>query len=103
MGAQCVPVNHDAVCKCPKGYFGDPTDERIGCQKIQCESDNECPLDQVCDNYKCQVACRVKNNCGDNALCFSEGHKAVCFCRDGFQGDPLQSCTPIDFCDDNPC
>lgn len=51
----------------------------------------------------CAVACRVNNQCGENALCLSEGHKAVCFCRDGFQGDPLRGCQPIDFCRSSPC
>ena len=49
------------------------------------------------------VACRVNNRCGQNALCLSENHKAVCFCRDGFKGDPLRSCQPIDICADDPC
>ena len=49
------------------------------------------------------VACSVDNNCGLNARCESDNHKAVCFCRDGFQGDPLTGCTNINFCADDPC
>ena len=49
------------------------------------------------------AACRVNNQCGENALCVSETHKAVCFCREGFQGDPLKGCQPIDFCAEKPC
>lgn len=49
------------------------------------------------------AACRVNNRCGENAVCVSEAHKAVCFCRDGFRGDPLKGCQPINFCADEPC
>ncbi|XP_071552987.1 uncharacterized protein [Panulirus ornatus] len=101
--AQCVAINHEPVCQCPQGYFGDPMDERVGCRKIECERDEECRQNERCDNYMCKVACRVNNQCGDNALCVSENHKAVCFCRDGFQGDPLKGCKPIDFCTQKPC
>ena len=49
------------------------------------------------------VACSVNNPCGENALCLSEDYRAVCFCREGFVGDPLTRCKPIDFCRSSPC
>ena len=49
------------------------------------------------------VACDIDNKCGANARCESTNHKAVCFCRDGFEGDPLTRCDNINFCADDPC
>lgn len=37
-----------------QGYFGDATDERQGCQKIECEVDEQCAQNQRCDNYMCK-------------------------------------------------
>lgn len=37
-----------------QGYFGDATDDRQGCQKIECEVDQQCAQNQRCDNYMCK-------------------------------------------------
>lgn len=44
----------------PQGYFGDATDERQGCQKIECEVDEQCAQNQRCDNYMCKSECRFR-------------------------------------------
>ena len=102
-GANCVSDNHTPMCQCPEGTFGDPLDERIGCQPIECQANSNCKSNEVCNNYKCQDACSVKNQCGSNARCQSVGHNAVCFCRDGYSGDPIKGCQHINYCADNPC
>ena len=52
--AICIPKSHEAVCECPQGYFGDPIDDKVGCQKIDCRTDEQCAQDQKCDNFKCK-------------------------------------------------
>lgn len=101
--AECTSVNHEAVCTCKTGFRGNPRDEKIGCKKIECENDNDCSNDKLCDQNTCKIACLVENPCGDNAVCSAEYHKQVCYCQPGFTGDPHKSCHLIDFCEDKPC
>lgn len=101
--AECHSQNHEAVCTCKKGYQGNPLDEKIGCQPIECHTDNDCSNDKMCDGYTCKVACLVSNPCGENAICSAERHKQVCYCQPGYTGDALKSCKLIDFCADHPC
>lgn len=98
--AECVAKNHQATCICKIGYKGNPNES---CQKVECETDNQCSNDKLCDNYMCKIACLAKNPCGKNALCSAEHHKQVCYCQPGYTGNPNTSCKLIDFCADNPC
>lgn len=53
--AICSAFNHEAVCQCPPGHLGDPTDKTIGCFRVECTSDQECEPDKKClsGSYKC--------------------------------------------------
>ncbi|KAF5291111.1 hypothetical protein FQA39_LY14353 [Lamprigera yunnana] len=101
--AECTSKNHQPICNCKIGHRGNPNDDKIGCQKIQCESDSQCTNDKLCDHYMCKIACLVKNPCGKNALCSAERHKQVCYCQPGYTGDAYKSCHLIDFCANAPC
>lgn len=101
--ADCTSQNHEAICTCKHGYRGNPTDDKIGCQLVECETNSQCSNDKLCDKYTCKIACLVNNPCGKNALCSAESHKQVCYCQPGFTGDPLLGCKLIDFCADAPC
>lgn len=101
--AECSASDHQPICKCKEGFFGDPNDDRVGCQPIECQSNTDCASDKVCSEFKCQVACRVSNPCGENALCISDNHQSLCQCQPGFTGNPAKECVSINFCADKPC
>lgn len=101
--AECISRNHKATCRCKKGFRGNPNDEKLGCQEVECENSEQCSNDKLCDQYMCKIACLVHNPCGKNALCSAEHHKQTCYCQPGFTGDPHAGCRLIDFCKDSPC
>uniref|UniRef100_A0A8D8WK56 EGF-like domain-containing protein n=1 Tax=Cacopsylla melanoneura TaxID=428564 RepID=A0A8D8WK56_9HEMI len=79
------------VCTCLSGYVGDAL---TYCRRGECQSDNECSYDQVCENYSCVKACT--SQCGINAQCNARNHVATCSCPPGYQGDALSRCYPSD-------
>lgn len=101
--AECVSSKHSAQCKCKQGFKGNPNNEKTGCQKIECETNEQCSSDKLCDQNMCKIACLVHNPCGKNALCSAEEHRQVCYCQPGYTGDPSKGCNVIDFCADEPC
>lgn len=98
--AECTARDHSAVCGCKSGFIGDA---KLGCRKIECETDHECSSDKLCDANMCKIACLTGEPCGLNALCSAENHKQVCYCQPGFTGDAHTKCEAIDFCRDAPC
>ncbi|XP_053617347.1 neurogenic locus notch homolog protein 1-like isoform X2 [Plodia interpunctella] len=102
VNADCETVAaHRAVCKCPRGYFGDPY--RI-CTP-ECSSDGECPsYKPACVYNACVDPCI--NACGVNADCNLRGLTPVCSCPRNMTGDPFTYCRPFearDLCEPNPC
>lgn len=53
LNAVCKPSNHRALCSCPVGYLGDPTDSKVGCIKKMCSNNKDCPGDNICQEYRC--------------------------------------------------
>lgn len=98
--AMCAGKNHQAVCSCKQGFFGDPLH---GCKRKQCNIDTDCSDDKLCDKNMCKIACLTGNSCGENSICSSEKHKQVCYCQPGYTGDPIKGCTLINWCMSNPC
>lgn len=98
--AECAARSHQPLCSCKAGFTGDPL---TGCRRIECQSDNDCSAEKLCDNSICKIACLVGKSCGENALCSTENHKQVCYCQPGFSGDPQVRCEAVDFCRDAPC
>lgn len=101
--AQCKAKNHVASCTCRAGYFGDVTNDKIGCQRIECSSHNECSEEKICDMHRCRIACLAFNPCGHNAICSTKNHKQVCSCQPGYTGDPTVGCNLVDHCLMGPC
>ncbi|KAL7305336.1 neurogenic locus notch homolog protein 1 [Trichogramma pretiosum] len=95
--AECRP-GHDntgkkrPVCTCPHGYLGNAL---ISCQRGECIQDSECPDNRACINFSCQNPCTGRE-CGLNASCSPRRHIAVCTCDDGYRGDALFACNPIE-------
>ncbi|XP_060520378.1 neurogenic locus notch homolog protein 1 isoform X2 [Cylas formicarius] len=100
--ADCEIVrNHQAVCKCPKNYFGDPY---VSC-KPECYGDVDCPRGRpACFYGICKNPC--DGVCGAGANCELRGLTPVCSCPKDMTGDPFVRCrpfTPEDLCEPNPC
>lgn len=101
--AGCKSDNHKATCACNTGFFGDAYDDKLGCQPIECSSNDECSDEKICDHHKCRIACVAQNPCGQNAICSTSFHVQVCTCQPGYTGNPMVACELIDYCLASPC
>lgn len=54
--AVCEGNDHKALCHCPAGHLGDPTDKPIGCFRVECVTSDDCSVDKHCNPAinKCQ-------------------------------------------------
>ncbi|CAH0548908.1 unnamed protein product [Brassicogethes aeneus] len=100
--AECETIrNHQAVCKCPRGYFGNPYSS---CQP-ECTSDGDCPRSKpACFYNSCKNPC--DGVCGIGANCELRGLTPICSCPRDMTGDPFTMCRPFtsqDLCEPNPC
>ncbi|XP_026670602.1 neurogenic locus notch homolog protein 2-like, partial [Ceratina calcarata] len=101
--AECKADDHVALCSCKSTFFGNPKDDKIGCQPIECETNDDCSGEKVCDTHKCRIACLAHNPCGVNAICTAERHTQICTCQPGYTGEPTHGCQLIDYCLNEPC
>lgn len=46
--ALCQMVDHVTACTCPAGYLGDAFDKNVGCFKVECLSNEDCPHEKMC-------------------------------------------------------
>lgn len=98
--SQCHVQLHRAVCVCQEGYTGNA---HLACIAVGCRSNDECSLSQSCVNSECVDACLI-TQCGANAVCKVDGyHKARCYCRDGFNGNPYERCERPECTTDSEC
>ncbi|XP_059474496.1 neurogenic locus notch homolog protein 1-like [Neocloeon triangulifer] len=99
--AECRNVGGRPVCSCLPGHAGDPYSQ---CRRGECASDDECPSNRACRNYRCVSPC--EGSCGTNADCEVRARVAVCRCLSGYVGDPFTSCrryNPNELCEPSPC
>lgn len=68
--AICDVLYHQATCKCPDGYTGNPI--------FSCN-----PPSNPCE----------PNPCGINALCELDNGNPICFCPKGLTGNPFKNCS----------
>lgn len=90
--AECKADNHAATCSCKHGFFGNVKDDKIGCQPIECEVNDDCTQEKICDYHRCRIACLAHNPCGVNAICTTEKHIQVIIsllCTRDFFGSDL--------------
>lgn len=78
--SECEVRNHVTVCRCPKGYEGDPF---VSCTLRSATN----TLGRQSQDY-CNPT-----PCGANSKCRVENGRAVCSCQDGYIGNPIQGCT----------
>ena len=57
----------------------------------ECTTDPECPDHLACIREKCQNPC-FTTTCGVNAECRVTRHRAICYCKQGYEGDPYRIC-----------
>ena len=67
-----------------------------------CNSDLECPLTQACISRACQNPC-LYEQCGREAVCEPQNHKARCVCPPGYLGDPYTACRRPECTVDDDC
>ncbi|XP_065203537.1 neurogenic locus notch homolog protein 1-like [Planococcus citri] len=92
------------TCECTQGYFGDPY---LACRP-ECVINTDCPKTKACLNNKCMNPC--SGVCGINSECCVINHQPMCYCTQGFTGNPFRNCyphyiplPPISPCDPSPC
>jgi hypothetical protein len=61
-------------------------------EQPQCRLDSDCSDSDKCIRSHCVQACQV-DMCGVNAVCNSHGHRAICSCPPGYEGNPHIECT----------
>jgi len=61
---------------------------------LECRTDSECQQDRACIENVCQEPCLAvgREPCGLNGICRTEQHRPVCYCPDGWGGDPHVQC-----------
>lgn len=84
----CRAVQGQAVCSCLIGYIGVPPSCRP-----ECLVDSDCTSVMACSNQKCTDPCQ--GSCGLNAECRVHNHKPICYCRNGYTGDPFTHCVVV--------
>ena len=84
----CRIVNGQAVCTCKPEYTGPPPYCRP-----ECTLSAECPINRACINQKCENPC--PSPCGRNTICVVINHSPICTCQNGYTGDPLIKCFPV--------
>lgn len=79
-GARCDP-NRVPACYCPENTIGNPYKS--------CAPQGYLPPATLCE----------PNPCGQNADCYVSSNREMCFCKNGFTGDPYVGCRV----QQNPC
>ena len=87
--SKCREHNGLGVCSCLPDHFGNPYE---GCRP-ECSIDSDCDRSNACERYKCVDPC--PGVCGFRAECRVHNHMPMCFCPEGYKGDPFTACTPI--------
>lgn len=94
------------MCTCLDQFIGSPPNCRP-----ECTVNSDCPSTRACINQKCKDPCA--GACGLQTICQVYQHSAMCSCREGYTGNPFQSCyikekieaVPVvyDKCNPSPC
>lgn len=68
-----------------------------------CKSNNDCAIDETCVDKQCTNPCKKDTACGRNAVCKVSNHRKICLCPDGYQGDPMKTCSPYECRKNDDC
>lgn len=83
--SQCQVTNRISSCSCLENYVGTPPNCRA-----ECTVNSDCPSTKACINQKCRDPCL--GSCGLQTECQVYQHAAICSCREGYTGNPFESC-----------
>lgn len=86
--SQCKENNGVPICSCLPGFEGSAP----ACRP-ECVVSSECSYDKACIQHKCKDPC--PGVCGASAECRVINHSPICYCRNGFTGNPFTVCNPI--------
>ncbi|CAL8079227.1 unnamed protein product [Orchesella dallaii] len=100
VNAECESVNHKAVCRCPRGYTGDPLFQCTQQAPIARAIISQPPPQAII--VRAQDPCSP-SPCGLNAECRNSLDRPVCTCLPGHQGNPLTSCRRGECSSDSEC
>ena len=94
--AECRVRGHQASCRCPPGYVGNP---QIDCrpeEEPECRTDGDCPSQLACLNNKCQNPCLVIEPCQIPSECkvlpTLPVRTMVCVCPSGYISSGSGTC-----------
>ena len=87
--ARCRVHNGLGVCSCEPDHFGNPYE---ACRP-ECVVHSDCDRSKACERTKCVDPC--PGVCGLRAECRVHNHVPMCYCLEGYRGDPFTACTPI--------
>lgn len=81
------------ICQCGPGLMGNPFRECTAVPTVPsgCSTHQDCPWNRGCAQGTCRDPC-LDNQCGVGATCHAVGHRSVCSCASGYQGDPNVAC-----------
>jgi hypothetical protein len=81
-------------CICPEGEVTNAQGQCIQVQASpECSVDNDCPFTDKCHQGSCTNAC-VFAKCGSFAVCQAQAHEGICYCIEGYSGNPQSACYP---------
>lgn len=59
--ALCAVTNHQLACACPPGHLGNPFDKNLGCFKVECIENDDCPTDRFCNAHSNKCLGKFRN------------------------------------------
>ena len=89
VNANCREQNGIGSCTCLSDYIGNAYE---GCRP-ECTINSDCTANKACIHSKCQDPC--PGTCGRNSACYVQNHLPVCYCNNGYTGDPFTLCKII--------
>lgn len=110
--AHCV-YGQTNICKCDKGYTGNPYSNCLPRKQITCAS-TSCGLNAVCQQTKSHIECLcppgyignpnlqctdidecISKPCAENAICINTPGSFSCICKSRYYGNPYELCTQV--------
>lgn len=85
--AECQNIGGLPSCACLSTYIGSPPNCRP-----ECTVNSDCSSNNACIQQKCKDPC--PGSCGIMSECKILDHIPICFCVNGYTGDPFRSCYP---------
>ena len=86
--SQCRAIGNTPACSCLPNYVG-----RAPNCRPECTISAECPGNLACQNERCRDPC--PGSCGSHTTCVVVKHAPMCYCEQGYTGDPFTGCSQI--------